>query len=145
MNSYTTSPKGITLIKKHEGCRLRAYLCPARVWTIGYGHTGDVKAGQTITQAQADALLLRDLAERFEPHVNAMVKVKLSQNQFDALVSLAFNIGVGALRASTLIRKLNAGDYAGAADQFKVWRMGGGKVLPGLVTRRAEEAKLFLT
>lgn len=139
-----TSPKGIELIKAHEGCRLHAYLCPAKVWTIGYGHTGDVTPGLVITQPQADALLKRDLRERFEPYVNELVRVPINQNMFDALVSLTFNIGVNAFRKSTLLRLLNERRYTEAAAQFQRWNKGGGRVLTGLVRRRAEEANLFL-
>lgn len=141
------STRGIDLIKKAEGERLTAYVCPAGVLTIGVGHTGpDVKRGQTITAAQSDALLRKDLAH-FEVAVAKAVKVPLTQNQFDALVSLVFNIGAGNFASSTLLRKLNAGDYAGAAAQFGAWNKGrvGGKltVLPGLTTRRKAEAALF--
>ena len=98
----------------------------------------------TITELQASALLMQDVS-RFEKGVLEAVKVSLSQHQFDALVSLAFNIGLGAFRASTLVRKLNAGDIAGAAGQFARWNRGDGRVLPGLVVRRAAEAALFLS
>ncbi|ROZ86902.1 lysozyme [Pseudomonas neustonica] len=135
------SPKGLELIKSHESLQLDAYLCPAKVWTIGYGHTGDVVRGQRITEAGADKLLLNDL-QRFEKAVNAVL-VPLDQDQYDALVSFAFNVGVGAFNSSTLLRLLNHGDYAGAAGQFKRWNKGGGKVLPGLVRRREEERALF--
>jgi len=135
------SPKGLELIKSHESLQLNAYLCPAKVWTIGYGHTGDVVRGQRITEAEADKLLLNDL-QRFEKAVNA-VTAPLDQGQYDALVSFAFNVGVGAFRSSTLLRLLNHGDYEGAAGQFKRWNKGGGKVLPGLVRRREEERAMF--
>ncbi|UGA37973.1 lysozyme [Chromobacterium haemolyticum] len=140
-----TSAKGITLIQKSEGLRLKAYQDSVGVWTIGYGHTGpDVKPGMVITQAQADALLARDL-ERFEAGVARLVKVPLNQNQFDALVCFSFNLGLGALQGSTLLlRLLNAGDYAGAAAQFPRWNKAGGKELPGLTRRRAAEQAMFL-
>ncbi len=138
-----TSSTGIALIKQFEGERLTAYLCPANKLTIGVGHTGDdVKPGQKITVAESEALLRADLA-KFEKAVSAAVKVPLNQNQFDALVVLAFNIGPGAFAGSTLVRLLNSKDYAGAAAQFERWNKGGGKVLPGLVSRRAAEAALF--
>jgi lysozyme len=137
------SKKGIDLIKEFEGEELTAYLCPAGVWTIGVGHTGDdVKSGLTISAAQSEALLRKDLT-RFEKGVSRLVKVPLTQHQFDALVSFAFNLGLGALGRSTLLRLLNAGDYEGAADQFKRWNKAGGRVLAGLVRRRAAEAALF--
>lgn len=133
----------ITLIKRWEGLRLHAYLCPAGIWTIGYGHTGaDVHAGLTITEQEADALLRRDLL-RFEAGVHQAVQVPLTGGQFGALVSLAFNIGLAAFQRSTLLRRLNAGDYTGAQEQFHVWRRAAGEVLPGLVNRRAAEAALF--
>lgn len=138
-----TSPNGRALIRKAEGDRLTAYYCPAGVLTIGVGHTGpDVKPGMTITQAQSDALLSADLA-KFEAAVSRNVKVPLTQNQFDALVSFTYNLGEGALRSSTLLRMLNAGDYTGAAAQFARWDKAGGKVLAGLTKRRAAEAALF--
>jgi len=139
-----TSDAGTTLVKSSEGLKLIAYKCPAGIWTNGYGHTGpDVTPGQVITQVQADALLARDL-ERFEAGVARLVQVHLSQNQFDALVSFSFNLGLGALQGSTLLRLLNAGDYAGAAAQFPRWNKAGGKELPGLTRRRAAEQALFL-
>lgn len=136
------SNAGIDLIKRFEGLRLKAYLCPAGVWTIGYGTTKGVKAGQRITEAQAEELLRADV-EKFELAVIRTVKAPLTQNQLDALVSLAYNIGNKAFGNSTLLRLLNAGDYAGAAKQFDRWTRGGGKVLPGLVKRRAAERALF--
>ena len=142
MNSLTIGEKGLELIKSFEGLRLRAYLCPAKVWTIGYGHTGDVRGGQVITQSQADDLLKQDL-RRFEIAVRKLVKVPLTQNQFDALVSFAYNVGEAALSRSTLLRKLNAGDLAGTKLEFAKWNKGGGKVLAGLTRRRADEANLF--
>lgn len=138
-----TSDAGITLVKSSEGLKLVAYKCPAGIWTNGYGHTGpDVTPGMVITQVQADALLARDL-ERFEAGVARLVKVPLNQNQFDALVCFSFNLGLGALQGSTLLRLLNAGDYAGAAAQFPRWNKAGGKELPGLTRRRAAEQSLF--
>lgn len=140
-----TSTKGLALIQVAEGFRPNAYICPAGVLTIGYGHTGsDVTPGMVITEAQALALLRKDVAS-FEAAVSALVRVPLTQGQFDALVSFAFNLGAGALKASTLLRLLNGGDYAGAAAQFARWTKGGGKILPGLVKRRAAEARLFLS
>lgn len=137
------SREGIDLIKRHEGVKLKAYLCPAGVWTIGYGSTRNVTEGMKITLRQAEELLLRDLS-RFEKAVNRMVQVELNQQQYDALVSLVFNIGDGAFARSTLLKRLNAGKYHEAAEQFTRWNKAGGKVLPGLVKRRAEERELFL-
>lgn len=147
-----TSDQGIALIKRHEGVRLEAYPDPGRGWeipTIGVGHTSAagppaVTRGMRITEAGADAILRADLA-KFERAVNSLVHVSLTQAQFDALVSLAFNIGPGALAKSTLLRKLNRSDYQGAADQFLVWNKSNGKTLPGLVSRRKAERALFLS
>ena len=138
-----TSTNGRALIRQFEGEELKAYRCSAGVLTIGVGHTGaDVKPGMTITKAQSDALLAADLA-RFEKAIADAVKVPLTQNQFDACVSLAFNIGVAAFKSSTLLRLLNAGDYQGATAQFARWNKAGGKALTGLQKRRAAEAALF--
>jgi lysozyme len=144
-----TNAAGLSLIRQAEGLRLRAYLCPANVWTIGIGTTvypdgRKVRSGDKCTAQQADSYLAHDLQE-FEQAVAAMVTVPVTSNQFSALVSLAYNIGISALRGSTLLRLLNAGDYAGAANQLRRWNRGGGRVLPGLVTRRAAERDLFLT
>lgn len=146
-----TSAAGRKAIAGHEGVRLKAYPDPAtggEPWTIGVGHTSaagppKVVKGMTITAAECDEILSRDLAT-FEAAVTKAVKVPLNQNQFDALVSFTFNVGVGNLQKSTLLRKLNARDYQGAADQFPVWNKANSKVMKGLVTRRAEERALFL-
>ena len=138
-----TSDVGIELIKKYEGCVLKAYKCPSGVWTIGYGHTNGVKSGMQITKAQALDYLKQDLSV-FEKAVTNYVKVPLNQNQFDALVSFSFNCGAGALKTSTLLQKLNSSDYNGAANEFPRWKKSNGKVLNGLVRRRQEEKELFL-
>lgn len=136
--------QGISMIVNHEKCKLKSYVCPAGVLTIGYGHTGrDVKNGMEITQADAERILLSDL-EKFCAAVERLVKVPLSDNQFAALVSLCFNIGEGAFGKSTLLKKLNAGDIIGAVQEFPKWNRGGGKVLPGLVRRREDEQRLFI-
>lgn len=137
-----TSQKGIDLIKKFEGCRLTAYKCPAGVWTIGYGHTRGVKKGQRITQKQAESYLKSDLRE-YEKSVEKAVKVTLNQNQFDALISFTYNCGVAALQGSTLLKKLNAGDYKGASAEFPRWNKSSGRVLNGLKYRRKAERELF--
>ena len=144
----TINEIGLKLIAQFEGCYLQAYLCPANVWTIGIGTTiypngVKVKKGDKCTLEQAHEYLAHDMIE-FEKTVNDSVKVSLSQNQFDALVSLAYNIGSTAFKNSTLLKKLNAKDYQGAADQFLRWNKGGGKVLKGLVRRREAERALFL-
>lgn len=136
--------KEAELIKSFEGLELEAYLCPANIWTIGYGHTGDVKEGDTITKAEADELLEKDL-EKFRGGVNRCVKVPVNENQFGALVSFAYNVGIGSLQSSTLLKLLNAGDYDAAADQFPRWNKSGGKVLTGLTRRREAERAVFLT
>jgi spore coat assembly protein SafA len=136
------SQSGLDLIKGFEGLRLSAYQDSAGVWTIGYGHTGNVKPGDRITQAQADELLQKDTAWA-QQAVRDQVKVPLTQGQFDALTSFTFNLGAGALAKSTLLSKLNAGDYGGAQAEFGKWVHAGGQVLQGLVRRRAAEAELF--
>lgn len=135
---------GLAVVKSFEGCKLRAYLCPARVWTIGYGSTGPhVKAGMVITEKQAEDLLQEDL-DRFEASV-AKLADKPSQNEFDAMVSLAFNIGTGAFARSSVLRRHNAGNKNGAAEAFLMWNKGGGRVLKGLVRRRIAEKGLYLS
>ena len=136
------SPAGLALLKESEGCRLTAYEDAVGVWTVGYGDTRNAYKGQTITQAEADARLAARVAE-FEDAVARLVRVPLSQGQFDALVDFAYNLGPEALARSTLLRKLNAGDVAGAAAEFGKWVRAGDTVLPGLVTRRARERVLF--
>lgn len=139
-----TNDAGIELIKKFEGLYLKAYQDPIGIWTIGYGHTGGVKAGQKITAAEAEALLRVDLLTA-EGDVARLVKVPLTPNQHAALVSFAFNLGGGNLAKSTLLKRLNAKDYLGAANEFPKWNKAGGKILSGLVKRRAAEQRLFLT
>lgn len=134
---------GLTLIKQFEGLRLHAYKCPADIWTIGYGHTADVSANDVITEEDAIFYLRQDVAES-ERAVNQLVHVPLTQNQFDALVSFVFNLGVGNFCTSTLLKKLNARDYDGAEQEFGRWVHAGGKASPGLVRRRAAESALFL-
>jgi len=138
---------GVDLIKDFEGCRLDAYLCPAGVWTIGYGHTGDVKKGDRISRKRADELLAEDLGT-FVTAVRRACKVKPNPNQLAAMVSLAFNIGAGAFAKSTVVKAHNRGDAQAAARAFGLWvkaRVKGKLVeLPGLVSRRAREAALYL-
>lgn len=133
---------GLDLIKQEEGLRLKAYKCQAGVLTIGYGHTRGVKENDVITEEQAEKLLIEDLAES-EKWVNKLVKVPLSQNQFDALVSFVFNLGPGALQISDLLKNLNKGQYYQASQEFKWWRNAGGKVLEILMRRRFRERDLF--
>jgi lysozyme len=131
------------LVCNAERRRLIAYLCPAGVPTIGWGHTRGVKLGDRCSVQQADVWLSQDL-EDAAAGVAQLVRVPLTQGQFDALVSFVFNLGVRRLAESTLLILLNKGDYKGAADQFRLWVHSGGAVLAGLVKRRAAEAALFL-
>jgi lysozyme len=134
---------GLDLIKSFEGLKLRAYLCPAKVWTIGFGSTGPhVVPGKVITEAQADKLLQDDL-DRFEAAVTRLVTVPLTQNQYDALVSFAFNVGISALERSTLLKRVNAKLFDQARAEFAKWNRAGGRPLAGLTRRRAAEAALF--
>ena len=138
-----TSQAGKDLIISFEGIRLQAYKCPAGVWTIGVGSTVPaVHAGEVITKQQALARFDKDLT-KFENAVDRLVKVPLTQNQFDALVSFTFNVGEGALAKSTLLKKLNAGDYNAVPSELMKWTKGGGKELPGLVRRRRAEAAMW--
>lgn len=140
----TTSEKGIEFIINEEGEKLTAYICPAGVLTIGVGHTGkDVVPGMKITKEKSRELLKLDL-RRFEDTVNKSIKVTLKQHEFDALVSLAFNIGASAFSKSTLVKRINAGtDIKEIETEWKKWRKGGGKVLPILVRRREREVKMY--
>ena len=137
-----TSPEGIELIKNYEGFRKDAYLCPSGIWTIGYGHTATTKPGMTITIREGELLLKRDL-QIFEQAVNNLVKVSLTQNQFDTLVSFAYNVGVGAFSNSSLLKFLNRGHHKTAAKELHRWVRGSNGKLPGLVRRRKAEYELF--
>lgn len=137
------SQAGIDAIKDYEGVRLKAYDDGVGVWTIGVGHTAGVKRGDEITMAQVDEFLRADLAEA-QKAVNTLVTTPLTQGQFDALVSFVFNLGAGAFKGSTLLKKLNAGDYDGAADELLRWNRAGGRVLAGLTKRRISERIMFL-
>jgi len=148
-----TSENGIELVKAFEGLHkvksdgsVRSYRCPAGRWTIGYGHTHGVRSGETITPEEAEDLLRKDLQD-CEAVVERMVKVDLTQNQFDALVSFVFNLGQGNFGSSTLLRTLNRGEYESAAEEFIRWNKarvdGELKALPGLTRRRTAEAALF--
>jgi lysozyme len=143
------SDNGLRLIVGFEGKhralgdgRYIAYRCPAGVWTIHAGVTEGIKAGMICTEAEGEAMFRREL-EKHEAAVTRLVKVHLNQNQADALISFSYNCGSGALEKSTLLRKVNAGDFEGAQREFAKWNKGGGKVLNGLVARRAREAALF--
>lgn len=136
------SPNGKKLIKGFEGCRLKAYKCAAGVWTIGYGHTNKVRPDDVITQQEADQLFDNDIII-YCSNVEKLVKVPLEQNQFDALVSFTYNIGINAFKSSTLLKLLNSGKYNEASQEFLRWNKAGGRVLEGLTRRRKEEKRLF--
>jgi lysozyme len=135
------SPAGEALTKSFEGLRLTSYPDSGGVWTIGWGHTRGVRKGQTISPEVAESFFLADIAG-VVLEVNRLCGTA-TQNQFDALVDFAFNLGAGSLEASTLLKLHNAGDYAGAAGQFGLWVHDAGEVSPGLVRRRAAEVKLY--
>jgi lysozyme len=149
-----TNAAGVALIKRFESCKLEAYLCPAGVWTIGWGHTGaSAKQGTKITQHMADIIFEHDLTQ-YERDVTSLTEgVALNENEFSALVSFAYNCGSDideddipeGLGDSRLLKKLCAGDRLGAANEFLKWNKSKGRVLAGLVARRAEERLLFLT
>ena len=136
--------KAVELVKGFEGFSPKAYLCPAGVPTIGYGHTGNVRPDDTITPEEAESLLEKDLA-KFDAGIKKSVKVPLNENQLAALTSFACNVGLGAFNNSTLLKQLNEGHYELAADQLLRWTKAAGKELKGLVRRRAAERAVFLT
>ena len=153
------SQKCIEQIKKDEGVRNRPYQCPALLWTVGVGHVIDpnhakvpladrkqlpIPAGwdRVLSADEIDEILRKDL-NRFETGVLRLIKVPLTQGQFDALVSFSFNVGLGNLQNSTLRMKVNRSEFEAAAEQFLVWTKAGGKVLPGLVKRRTHEKEMF--
>jgi lysozyme len=137
------SDTGLKLIEQFESCKLQAYQDVRGIWTIGWGHTGtDVYDGLTITQDQANSLLLQDTQNAVN-HVNSLVTVSITQGQFDALCSFAYNVGCGALAGSQLLRLLNSGNIAGASAQFPAWSHANGVIVPGLLRRRQAEQALF--
>ena len=140
--------EGLALIKEFEGFRARAYKCPAGIWTIGYGHTSNagplaVHEGLVVSHGEAEAILVRDAAA-FAAGVAKELKVELGGHQFSALVSFAYNVGLGNFRSSSVLRAVNAGDAAAVPRRLQLWIKAGGKVLPGLVRRRAAEAEMFI-
>ena len=137
-----TSAEGVALIKKFEGCELESYLCPADVWTIGYGTTKNVIEGMRITENQAEELLKKDL-ETFEEEIERLVEVPLSQCQFDSLVAWTYNLGATNLKNSTLLKVLNRAEHDEVPIQIKRWNKANGEVLKGLVRRREAEALLY--
>jgi lysozyme len=142
-------PAAVEMVARFEGFRATAYRCPAEVWTIGYGatrwgHGGPVREGDTIEPDAARRLLARDLADAAEA-VAALVRVPLHDSAFSALISFVFNVGRGAFARSAMLTHINAGRMADAAAEFPRWNQAGGRVLPGLVRRRGEEMRLFLS
>ena len=143
----TPSDNAFDMIKKFEGYSATAYPDPGtggEPFTLGYGHTGGVRRGDVCDEAQADYWLRQDVQTAVDG-VNRLVTVPVNQNQFDALVDFVYNVGVGNLERSTLLKKLNAGDYTGAADEFPRWNKAGGKEMAGLTRRREAEKALFLS
>lgn len=139
-----TNAEGIDLIKRFEGFRSEAYLCPALVWTIGYGHTGGVSSGMKITRDEAEALLRHDLI-RFEDGVRKLLgSHPATEDQFSAMVSFAYNVGLGAAKSSSVLARHKEGQYQLAADAFLLWNKASGKVLDGLTARRRKERALYL-
>jgi lysozyme len=137
------SEKAYALIKRFEGLRLTSYQDPVGIWTIGYGTTQGVEPHQTITEAEAEAMLRRAV-QRIEDILGSAIHVPLTQDQFDACICLSYNVGQGNFTKSTLLAKLNARDYEGAANEFTKWIHAAGAALPGLVRRRVAERDLFL-
>jgi len=147
MDSMKTSAKARSLIMKYEGFRGTTYRCPAGVLTIGYGHTSaagkpQVTAGMKITRKEAEDILANDLV-KYERAVAQGLKVEVAQEQWDAMVSLCYNIGPGAFLRSSVLKATNKRQWADAARRFALWNKAGGRVLPGLIRRRAEEAAMY--
>jgi lysozyme len=143
MANFTYSDAGFALTKQFEGLNLNSYQDQVGIWTIGYGHTGPtIHGGLTITQDQADQLLQSDVAASVSC-VNRAVTAVINQNQFDALVDFVFNLGCSALLSSTLLRDINASNFAAASQQFLLWDHAGGVVIQGLLRRRKAESDLF--
>ena len=141
---------GLELIKEFEGFSANAYLCPAKIPTIGYGNTfyedgRKVKLGEQISKTDALELLEKVVNKDFADKIFPSIKVPVTQNQFDAMCSLAYNIGTGSFLKSTLLKKVNAGDFAGAGEEFLRWNKAGGKEVLGLTKRREREKQLFLS
>lgn len=139
-----TIKQAASLIKAAEGCRLNAYKCPAGIWTIGYGHTAGVTAGDTWTQDQADRALEQDIETYRKAVLIACPSLEHYPNRLAACISLAYNIGTGAFASSSVARYIRRGEYRAAADAFGMWIYAGKQILPGLVTRRQREKEVFL-
>lgn len=142
--NLTYSKSALAMTERFEGCRLEAYQDQGGVWTIGYGHTMGVKRGDKCTLLEAQGYLIHDLQEA-EHVVQHYVSVPLNQGEFDALVDFVFNLGMYEFINSTLLKLLNKGDYAGAANQFDLWDRCGGEVVAGLLRRREAERQEFLS
>ena len=144
MNSWGMYSPAVAadFVKDLEGCELKAYRCPAGVWTIGYGHTKGVKEGDMISASEAEQLLVEDLTA-IANDLNRLVNVPVTQGQYIALLSLAFNVGASWVKKSELLRKLNHRDYEGAAEEFDTFVLSNNKVVEGLKRRRAAERNLF--
>jgi lysozyme len=142
---WAVSPKGLAIIREFEGCKLKAYRCPAGVWTIGYGWTIGVKPGTRWTQQKAEEMLIEGVKPYAKAVSESIGKAPTTQNQFDALVSFCYNAGPGNFRKSSMLRFHRQGKYQQAADAFLGWNKGGGKVLKGLVRRRKHERALYLS
>lgn len=148
----TLGQNGLSVLKHFEGLKTEAYLCTSKVWTIGYGHTQGVKPGMKITELKAEELLKQDISQ-FEKDVNNLLKVPVSQNQFDALVCFAFNVGSDidqdltpeGLGDSTLLKRVNMMDFVGASQEFHKWIRSAGEISNGLIRRRKAESILFMT
>jgi lysozyme len=143
MENRKINAKGLNLIKQFEGLALKAYKCPANVWTIGYGHTAKVKENDICTEEQAEQFLLDDLENTYQCIYN-MVKRPINDNQFSALCCFIYNVGCNNYRLSRMKILIDAGEFKKAANEFGKWINAKGKILPGLVSRRREERKLFL-
>ena len=141
-NNMQISKEGLSLIKRFEGCELKAYRCPANVWTIGYGHIKDVKEGDEITKEEAEYMLQEEMIE-YEGYINDLVQVPLEQCMYDALVAWVFNLGPTNFSSSSLLRVLNEKKYEEVPYEIKRWNKAGGEVLNGLIRRRKAEALLF--
>lgn len=140
-----TSDEGKEFIKSNEGCRLKPYQDQGGTWTVGYGKTGtDVVPGVSWSQSRAERAF-EDSIESFEDELNGMLKVDVTQNQFDALMDFVYNLGPAALQRSTLLKKVNAEDFNNAANEFLKWTLVAGRIDPGLVKRRKAERLFFLT
>lgn len=137
-----TVAKAAELIKEFEGLRLTAYLCPAKVWTIGWGHTENVRPGMSITRDEAQKFLLADI-QKMLPSFDVKIQVPVTEGQLVALLSFAFNVGLGNFFTSTLLKKLNQGDYLGAAGEFQRWIYSRGEIYKGLKIRREKEKRVF--